>query len=276
MKAFGVNFCLPFLTREDKFMAKQVLITGASSGIGQACALESVRQGYQVHLVARRWDYLKAVQAACDQVFPGSAFIYQIDLADMAKTDQALSDLLAKHQIDILVNCAGIGLAKPLLETSYEEIVKLFQVNVLALAYLSKRLASHMLVKGSGHIVNIGSLAGKVPTASTSIYSATKAAVISLSDALRLELKDYGVYVTSVNLGPVDTDFFEKAGVSSSYLAKLSSLTLDPDQVAKRIVKIYMKPKRQVNLPIIMSLGVKLHNLFPSLSEAFIYTFFKK
>lgn len=253
-----------------------VLITGASSGIGWQLALESVKAGYHVILVARRLEKLKELQALCDQLEPNSATIYQLDLLDIEQVDHVLSKILEQHTIDIVINNAGMGLTKDVVETSYAQMQTVFQLNVMTVMYLSKRLAIHMLDNGGGHIIQLASLAGKVATPKTAIYSASKAAVIGFSDALRQELKAANIHVTTVNLGPVDTEFFSKVGTAQSYFEKMKPVMLDSQTVAQKVVKYYGKPKREINLPWTLNLGAKLYQLFPNLADTVINKTAKK
>ena len=92
--------------------------------------------------------------------------------------------------------------------------------------------------QGRGHIINIASMAGKIATANSSVYAATKFAVIGFSDALRLELADKGVYVTTVNPGPIETSFFDQADPSGAYLESVKKFVLSPKYVAKKIIRI--------------------------------------
>ena len=110
-------------------------------------------------------------------------------------------------------------------------------------------------------------MAGKIATANSSVYAATKFAVIGFSDALRLELADKGVYVTTVNPGPIETSFFDQAEPSGAYLESVKKFVLSPKYVAKKIVRILGKNKREVNLPRLLSVAHKGYTLFPRISD---------
>ena len=120
-----------------------------------------------------------------------------------------------------------------------------------------------------GHIINIVSMAGLIATGKSSLYSATKFAAIGFSNALRLELMLYGVYVTTVNPGPIRTAFFDQADPDGVYLQSVERFLLEPDAVAKKIVKIIGKNKRELNLPILLNLAHKFYTLFPKLADKF-------
>ena len=118
-----------------------------------------------------------------------------------------------------------------------------------------------------GHIINIVSMAGLIATGKSSLYSATKFAAIGFSNALRLELMPYGVYVTTVNPGPIRTGFFDQADPDGTYLKSVDRFLLEPDAVAKKIVKIIGKNKRELNLPVLLNLAHKFYTLFPKLAD---------
>ena len=170
-------------------------------------------------------------------------------------------------QIDILVNNAGYGIFEEFDQITNEQIHAMFEVNTFALMNLSRLIGTHMKEAGKGHIVNIVSMAGLVATAKSSLYSATKFASIGFSNALRLELMPFGVHVTTVNPGPIRTTFFDQADPDGTYVKAVDRYILEPDFVAKKIVKNFGKPKRELNLPWLLNLTHKLYTLFPRISD---------
>ena len=110
-------------------------------------------------------------------------------------------------------------------------------------------------------------MAGLIATGKSSLYSATKFAAIGFSNALRLELMPYGVYVTTVNPGPIRTGFFDQADPDGTYLKSVDRFLLEPDAVAKKIVKTIEKNKRELNLPALLNLSHKFYALFPKLAD---------
>ena len=120
---------------------------------------------------------------------------------------------------------------------------------------------------GQGHIVNIVSMAGLIASSKSSLYSATKFAAIGFSNALRLELLPFGVYVTTVNPGPIKTSFFDQADPDGSYVKAVDKYILEPDFVAGKIVSSFGKKKREMNLPGILNLAHKLYTLFPRIAD---------
>ena len=143
----------------------------------------------------------------------------------------------------------------------------MFEVNTFALMNLSRLVAARMKATRKGHIINIVSMAGLIATAKSSLYSATKFAAIGFSNALRLELMPYGVYVTTVNPGPIRTGFFDQADPDGTYLKSVDRFLLEPDTVAKKIVKTIGKNKRELNLPVLLNLAHKFYTLFPKLAD---------
>ena len=166
-----------------------------------------------------------------------------------------------------MINNAGYGIFEDFDQISDQDIHQMFEVNTFALMNLSRRLAARMKENRKGHIINIVSMAGLIATGKSSLYSATKFAAIGFSNALRLELMPYGVYVTTVNPGPIRTAFFDQADPDGSYLKSVDRFLLEPDVVARKIVKIIGKNKRELNLPVLLNLAHKFYTLFPKLAD---------
>ena len=137
---------------------------------------------------------------------------------------------------------------------------------------LTRLVASQMIEQGHGHIFNIGSMAGKITTPKSAAYSATKAAVIAFSDGLRLELKPFNIFVTTVNPGPVATNFFEVADHSGSYLNSVKNMVLDPDKLAVEIVNTFNRRKREINRPRYMEFASVLYKMAPTVGDYFAGT----
>jgi len=151
---------------------------------------------------------------------------------------------------------------------------KMFRVNVLGMMYVTQLVAIQMAERKQGHIINIASQAGKIATPKSTIYSATKFAVMGYSNALRLELKPLNIYVTTVNPGPIETNFFDIADESGNYLEKVGRMVLNPVMVANRIVELIGTSKRELNLPYLMEVAGKLYSLFPRTGDFLALTFF--
>ena len=260
-----------------KLTGKTVLITGASSGLGEQIAYEASKAGARVVLCARRVEKLLEIAEKCEDYSKLEAYFFAIDVADFEDVESKLQALEQENlTIDILVNCAGFGLFEPFLETNFVDTQRMFSVNVLGLMYITQKIGIQMAEKGQGHIINVASQAGKMATPKSSVYAATKFAVIGFSNSLRLEMKPLGVNVTTVNPGPIKTPFFDLADPSGSYLKTVGKLALDPQKLAQRIVKSMGTTKREINTPYIMELGSKAYQLFPYTGDFLAQTIFNK
>lgn len=255
-----------------------VLITGASSGLGEEIAYEAVKSGAQVILCARRMDRLKHVATKCRELSNNEKIhMYPLDLSSEESIKSCLDKVKRDvGKIDILVNNAGVGLFAPFLDITKEQTVQMMEVNVLGMISLTKRVAKTMMKSHSGHIIIVASQAAKMSTPKSSVYSATKFAALGYANALRLELKPYNVFVTTVNPGPIKTEFFDHADPTGTYLASVGSLALEPSKLAKKIVKSMWKKKREINTPTVMSLGSIGYQLFPRTGDFLAGTLFNK
>lgn len=253
-----------------------VLITGASSGIGKQTAFEEAMKGSNLILVARRLDKLEEVKAICEQLGSDSVRIHVLDISEANSIDQLTSYLKEERvQVDVLINNAGFGNSESFFALDFKIVQAIFQVNIIGLMYLTQQIALHMLENGSGQIINVASLAGKVSTPKYTAYGATKGALISFSNALRLELKEYNIHVTVVNFGPVDTPFFDQIDRSKKQMAKNGHFTLPEDKAGKIVSDTVGTKKREVNRPLLLAAGAKIYHLFPSLGDYILSEFIK-
>lgn len=261
----------------DKVQGKTVWITGASSGIGEELAYQLAEKGAILVLSARSADKLKKVKEACVDRFAAQVLVYPLDVSDPKAIETAVETVTTKlGPVDVLINNAGFGHTQTFLDYDLSQAENMFKVNVLGLMSMSQLVARGMQQAGEGHILNIASIAGKVATPKSAVYSATKFAVIGFSNALRLELKDYGIQVTTVNPGPVDTPFFDEFDPSGEYLKNVSSMVLSAEYVAQETIAAIGTKKREVNLPKSLSMASKLYALFPLISDFLVRTAFNK
>lgn len=253
-----------------------ILITGASSGIGQETAYKLAMRGANLILTARRVDRLEAVKMQCEKIGVGQISVFPIDLAQADDIDRLLQ-FINKNDltVDVLINNAGFGYAGTFVEMDFQTVQELFQVNVLGLMYLTQKIAIRMLDQGKGQIINLASLAGKVATADYAIYAATKAAVISFSNALRMELKDFNINLTVINFGPVDTPFFDDIEGTRKEKTLDSFFTLTTSQAAKVVADAVGSGKREINRPRLLSVGATLSHLVPSLVDLLVFKYYK-
>jgi NADP-dependent 3-hydroxy acid dehydrogenase YdfG len=178
-----------------------VLITGCSSGIGKALAKEFAADGHHVIATARRLDSVE------DLVGDG-AHILELDVTDKDSITKAVIDSHALFgRIDIVVNNAGYALIGPIAELELDDLRTQFETNVVGVVAVIQEVVPKMVERGSGRIVNIGSVSGVAATPFGGAYCGTKAAIHLLSDALRMELAPFGIRVTTVQPGAIESDF---------------------------------------------------------------------
>ena len=190
-------------------MDKIVLITGASSGIGEGCARKFASEGAKLILNARSVDKLEALVADLKEKYGTESYVLPFDVRDRKAAAAAIQSLPEQYQaIDVLVNNAGLalGLDKEYagLEEDYDTMI---DTNITALLMITRMVVPGMVARGKGHIINIGSVAGDAAYPGGSVYCATKAAVKVLSDGLRMDLVDTPLRVTNVKPGLVETNF---------------------------------------------------------------------
>lgn len=187
---------------------KIVLITGASGGIGEACALACAAAGASIILTARRKDKLQNLSEKIKAEYKVPTHSIQLDVSDPLAVAKAFADLPKQYaNIDILINNAGLALTKDSLnDTSLIDIETMIDTNVNGLLYVTKCVLPHMLAANNGHIINIGSTAGHDPYAGGSVYCATKAAIMALSNALKKDLLGTNIRVSLISPGMVKTD----------------------------------------------------------------------
>lgn len=190
-------------------MSKIAFITGASSGIGAACARKFAQGGYTLLLNARSVDKLQALQAELETAYGIDVVLLPFDVRDRKAAEAALKSLPEKYQtIDVLVNNAGLALGVDKeyegTEDNYDTMI---ETNITALLMMTRLVVPGMVNRGKGHIINIGSVAGDAAYPGGSVYCATKAAVKVLSDGLRMDLVDTPLRVTNVKPGLVETNF---------------------------------------------------------------------
>ncbi len=190
---------------------KIILITGASSGIGNACAKIFAGAGAKLILVARRSERLQQLADQLRHQFGVQIYILQLDVRDRLAVESALSNLPPSwSEIDILVNNAGLsrGLEK-LHQGDFLDWEEMIDTNIKGLLYFSRYLVPGMVSRGRGHVVNLGSIAGHQTYPGGNVYCATKAAVKAISEGLKQDLLGTPVRVTSVDPGMVETEFSE-------------------------------------------------------------------
>ncbi|MCL4506446.1 MAG: SDR family oxidoreductase [Chloroflexi bacterium] len=184
---------------------KIVLVTGASSGIGEACARAFADAGAKLILAARRMGKLQALAAELNT----PTHLIELDVRDQPAVERAINGLPAEWQaIDILLNNAGLSRALTKLhEYDISDIEEMVDTNVKGLLYVTRAVTPGMVARQRGHIINIGSIAGHATYPNGAVYCATKAAVKSINEGLKLDLNGTPIRVSSVDPGLVETEF---------------------------------------------------------------------
>lgn len=249
---------------------RTVIVTGASSGIGEATARAFGRAGDRVVLVARRVDRLQQVAAG----LPGS-LVVPADLTKGEDVGRVAAEALARYgRIDVLVNNAGLGTYDWLERLPEEDIRAEVAVNMLAPILLTRAVLPAMQVQASGVIINVASVAGKISTPTMSIYNATKFGLDGFSEALRREVGPQGIHVCVIYPGPVvGTEFGARRvkgrGLTavSARLRQLPGLQTNTEKVARAIVGLADRPRPRLVTPGFYGVMIALNTLLPSLVD---------
>jgi len=192
-------------------MSKIALITGATSGIGEACAEIFARGHYDLILTGRRIERLEKLAKELQEEFNVNIATSSFDIRNRDEVVQNLEELPENwRKIDVLINNAGLSQGlDPIQAGSYDDWDTMIDTNIKGLLYVSKIVSNWMIENGKGHIINIGSIAGKEVYANGNVYCATKHAVDALNKGMRIDLLPYGIKVTAVHPGAVETEFSE-------------------------------------------------------------------
>lgn len=212
---------------------KYALITGATSGIGYHLAKKFAENKYNLVIVARNENELNNTAAELQKQYNVEVITLARDLFDVDNAFDVYNELQLKNiKIDVLVNDAGQGLYGEFTDTDIHRELDIIQLNISSLVVLTKLFLNDMVERGEGKILNLASIASKIPGPWQSVYHGTKAFVLSFSEAIRQEVKDKGVVVTALMPGATDTDFFAKAGMLDSKAVAEGKLD-DPAKVAE-------------------------------------------
>ncbi|MBC7398729.1 MAG: SDR family oxidoreductase [Mucilaginibacter sp.] len=192
-------------------MAKIALITGATAGIGEACAQLFAREKYNLVLTGRRLDRLEKLAASLNKKYNTEVAVCAFDVRDREQVSTNFESLPAKwKKVDVLINNAGLSQGlDPIQNGSLDDWDTMIDTNIKGLLYVSKVVSNWMIANGKGHIVNIGSIAGKEVYPNGNVYCATKAAVDTLNKGMRIDLVSHGIKVTAIHPGAVETEFSE-------------------------------------------------------------------
>ncbi len=222
---------------------KVAVVTGASSGIGEATARLLAKKGCNVVLAARREDRLNALAAELGE----GTLAAPADVSDSAACAALVARTLERFgTLDILINNAGVGLYGSIPEGDPEDWRKMFDVNVLGVLYTTRAAVRQMLLQGSGDVLFISSLAGRrVPRADGTVYAATKHAVNAIAEGLRMDGHEKGIRVINVEPGLVRTEFPESSHPSAQeYYAQREYTPLEAEDVARAVLYALDQPPR--------------------------------
>lgn len=249
---------------------RRAIITGASSGLGEEFALQLAPYVEEMILVARRSDRLKIVDESARKAHPGlKVTIVAADLTDAASLLDFIDRMLALPPAKtLLVNNAGMGDYGEFATADWERVEQMLVLNILTLTKICHSLLPGLIRDGGG-IINISSLASSLPIPDFAVYAASKSYVLSLSEALRLELKDKGINVLAVCPGPVPTEFGDVArreGFTGDMMPGKSFFYTDKETVVSESIRAMMNDKPRIYPGTV----TRLSALFLSLIPAFV------
>jgi short-subunit dehydrogenase len=253
------------------------IVTGASSGIGEATARRLARDGMRVTLAARQQDQLERVAREIE-AGGGQALIAPTDVRDRAAIHRMVQATLDRWgRVDVLINNAGLGYSARVVDLDPDQLRDQVSVNLVAVIECAQAVLPTMMRQESGHIVNVASIAGLVGLPGSSTYSATKSAVISFSDALRREVRTSGIHVTALCPGFVATNFSPRlkkiaegrpdARRAAKSRAQRLPGVMQAEYVAERIAEIIRRPRRRVIIPPGWGLLVACARAFPWVTD---------
>jgi short-subunit dehydrogenase len=249
-----------------KLTGAVTLITGASTGIGAACAAEFRSRGATVALAGRDESRLRATAV-------GGEFTMAGDLCDSGYRKGLVDAVTARFgRIDILINNAGVGLYAPATTCDIDEARSMFELNFFAPLELTRLVAPGMRERRGGMIVNVSSIAGQLTLPWFTVYSATKSALAALSDGVRMELEGTGVRTTTVYPGYVKTGFQDHVmgGRPPRRIRDAKQFAITPQACAKAIARGVERDARTVTAPQSGTMLVMFSRLFPALTEKWL------
>jgi NADP-dependent 3-hydroxy acid dehydrogenase YdfG len=253
------------MNRRSAITGKVVIVTGASSGIGESTAREFAQAGAITVLAARRAERLEQLQREIEAI-GGQALAVQTDLTDLKQITNLVQTTLAAYgRIDVLANIAGWGLYDWFEELSAEELRRHFEVNVIGLAELTRQVIPTMKSQRSGFILNMSSYVSRISVPPLTVYASTKYAVEGLTDGLRRALIPWGITVIRIHPSSVSGTEFNQRVVRSGTV-KYRAIPvgrISRERLARQIVALIEKPRRALFISRIYEVPVLLNKLFP-------------
>ncbi len=244
-----------------------VIITGASAGIGRETALEFARQGAHVVMAARREERLQEI-AGLVRGIGAEALVVPTDVARANDIDRLVAAAMERFGgLAVLGNHAGFGFSGTIEETTEADMRELMDVNYMGAFNATRAVLPHMRRQRRGHIVNVASVVGKIAFPFHGAYSATKFAMVGMTEALRGELYGSGVTATAVLPGSTRTEFFEAQRTNDGHVSAPTGPQQDADVVARAIVRSVRKPTPEVNMVRMFRFAYGIHGFFPRLRD---------
>lgn len=256
------------------YAGKVVVITGASSGIGEQSAEEFAKLHASVILVSRNETQLQKIATKLSK-YQTQTFVYPCDVSDKDQVDKMGKIIIEKFgTIDVLVNNAGFGIYNTVEKTTIDELESQMSTNFLGMMYCTKTFLPQLLKQGSGHIVNVASVAGSIGIPGMAAYCASKFAMLGFSESLFHELKGTGVGITVVSPIMVRTNFFKHE--SFGRMPRYSATSLDPKTVANAIVRAASSPRLEIVVPQFVRFVIWMKQTFPYLINPVVGGIFRK
>lgn len=242
-----------------KWQDSVVLISGASSGIGAELARQAVAKGSKVGLLGRNREGLEKLHA---ELGPRTCFAVG-DVASYDETAAAVASVVAElGPIDILIANAGIGLFGAFLDAAVEDIAAQMQTNYMGVVHLLKAALPAMVSRRSGHVVTMGSIAGRIGSPFEAAYAASKFAGVGLTEAISIELSGFGIHTTTVNPGPVATPFAVRRGHPYDRARPKPVAT---SVVAAKTIRAVERNRSEIYIPGALQQAVKVRFVLPML-----------
>ena len=243
---------------------KTVVVTGASSGIGRATAIECAKRGANVVLAARRISRLEQTAAECAALGVSAIAVP----TDVTRSEDCRKLIAKAGNVDVLVNNAGFAIFDPIADAKLDEIRSMMDTNYFGTVHCSQAVLPQMLERGSGTIVNVSSITGLMGYARMGAYCASKFAIVGFTEALRDEVIGRGVRVALVCPATTDTEFFVKAERGKMPGASRLMLAVPAERVARAVCRSAEDGKFRRVLPPFAAMFIKFKELTPAFAHA--------